>query len=370
MSKLRRSEVCYDHGYSHTVTDQSARQTMIPLYATPQPQQTPRDLHAPTPLIPPVPRSQSRDARPPSRERQPSRGRGKNKLLGERLAPASAYNSALPQNQAPKYLRPDMKRSSSDLPYAYDGVASIASSRPPLPAPSSQDSMGSRSDSRSKSSRRAKPPMHRQDSDLPLKSAMRTPGDRKPRRKATITEKPPTTRMITDDAAYRPDSDAQSDWLPKPPKFRPPPSRKSSAYSDTGSVSLVVPHPKDRPIIKPGGLAPAPLPKAKVRARALAEELARDPVRSDSDKGAESEAKPGWGQWLGWKGSGGMGTVEVSIPPVPIRQSPVLASPESIHAPPAPIPAAIRQVTPPMPMPIAEAHQPGKRWANRLRERR
>jgi hypothetical protein len=364
-------------GLTYTRLIKVARQNIIDLYQTPQPQYQQTTLRSDTPLIPPVPRSRSRDDSPlhrdRDRDRQSSRSRGKNQLLGERLAvPASAYNSALPQNQnqSQKHLGV-ATHGSSDLPYAYDGVTSMVSSQPPPPeippVPSSHNPARSTSDSRKKSSRRVKPPMHRQDSDIPLKSAMRVPGDRKPRRKATITEKPPTTRMITDDAAYK--SDGQSDWLPKPPAFRPPPSRKASANSgrsNTGSMTLDIPLPKDRPIIKPGGLAPAPPRRAKMKPRVETSENIPRSMGSIDDGGAGGagggdETKPGWGQWLGWKPSGGMGTVEVTIPPAKI--SPRAASPDSIYA--IPRPAIARTATPP-----SDPHEPGKRWANRLRERR
>lgn len=180
-------------------------------------------------------------------------------------SPASAYNSALPDQQHRPQYSGQRQQSSSELPYAYDGVASVASSAAPIPAAKS-------SRVRNKPSR---PKVNRQDSDPPLKSAMRTPGVRRPERKATINDKtatirPKPTTFKSDTTQGSVTNDFLSDWL-----TRPPPSRAgsnpyqeaidSAAQSRSGSVFLPVPHPKDRPIIKRGGLAPAPPPRARTK---------------------------------------------------------------------------------------------------------
>jgi hypothetical protein len=237
---------------------------MIPLYPTPIPPMRQETYESQTPLIPPAPRSRSNDSGYHSSGRQPSKTRhvGRQQRLAENLAPASAYNSALPDFQNKKPLKSHQKRSSSDLPYAYDGVTSVMSSQPPPADTRRPPEM----EGRKKSSRTPKPPAHRQDSDQPLKSAMRAPGDRKPRRKATITEKPPTTRMITNRSAY--DSGGQDDWLPKPPvisEARAP--RQSISETSSRGESLLIPHPSKRPVIPRGGLAPAPASRAFARSR-------------------------------------------------------------------------------------------------------
>jgi hypothetical protein len=346
---------------------------MIPLYPTPQPQYSKESYGSQTPLIPPVSRSRTKESPKMSIDSQSSRRPGRQQRLRDNLAPSSAYNSALPDFQAKRPSRSQSaKRSSSDLPYAYDGVTSAISSQPPQPPADTR--RPAEMEGRKKSSRKAKPALHRQDSDQPLKSAMRAPGDRKPRRKATITEKPPTTRMITDPRSYN--SESQSDWLPKPPviaKMRA--SRKSSYGSDTGLVILAVPHPKDRPIIKKGGLAPAPPPRAKLKPR-VDSINGRPPVmdRGMSGSGAAgvgagsggqggSRDQQGWGQWLGWKASGGIGNVDVAPPNRSNATSPESAPRREVSHP---RPVIDRTATPPM----IDPHQPGKRWANRLRERK
>jgi len=347
----------------------TARQNMIPLYPTPQPQYSKESYGSQTPLIPPVFRSRTKESPKMSIDSQSSRHPGRQQRIREILAPPSAYNSALPDVQAKQPSgSQSSKRSSSDLPYAYDGVASIISSQPPPPIDTRRPA---EMEGRKKSGRKAKPPLHRQDSDQPLKSAMRAPGDRKPRRKATITEKPPTTRMITDQRSY--DSGSQSDWLPKPPvivKMRGP--RKSSYGSDTGSVILAVPHPKDRPIIKKGGLAPAPPPRAKMKPRI--DSVDDRPAVIDrgmsvsgaagvgAGAGQGSSDQPGWGQWLGWKASGGIGNVDIAPP----NQTDARADSAPQNEGSIPRPSVSRTDTPPM----VDPHQPGKRWANRLRERK
>jgi hypothetical protein len=302
-------------------------------------------------MIPPVPKSHSNDSNRPSPDQHRKRSPGKQQKLRERLllSPASAYNSALPAGQS------KTKRSSSDLPYAYDGVATFSSSQPPV-AHHKSDRQAERGD-RNGSTRRAKPPLHRQDSDQPLKSAMRTPGDRsRPRRKATITEKPPTTRMITDPRVY--DRGSQSDWLPKPPavsKTRQArqPSDSSDRLARSGSVTLSVPDPRHRPTIRKGELAPAPPPRAKVRPQI---HEAHTPMSGSGAAGVGAGAARGdqanVGRWLGWKASGGIGNVEVSSDHT---RHPVL---DGVARPPA-----SRTITPP-------TTDPGKRWANRLRERK
>lgn len=181
-------------------------------------------------------------------------------------SPASAYNSALPEKQHRPRLPTPTRRSSSELPYdAYDGVASVVSSAaiPSKPRPF-----------------RNRTPLNRdprrQDSDPPLKSAMRTPGVRRPERKATINNHAATIRPKP--APYQSNAnqgsvtnDFLSDWLGGPPstsgqnsKSNPYQSAIDSAnLSPTGSVFVPVPHPRDRPHIRRGGLAPAPPPRAR-----------------------------------------------------------------------------------------------------------
>jgi hypothetical protein len=329
-----------------------------------------------SPLIPPTPRSRSNDSSHHSPHRQPAKAShvGRQQKLQANLAPISAYNSALPDFQAQKGSKSSSaKRSSSDLPYAYDGVTSVMSSQQP---PANDTRRPPELEGRKTSSRRAKPPMHRQDSDQPLKSAMRAPGDRKPRRKATITEKPPTTRLITDPSSY--DSGSQSDWLPKPPvisKTRAPRQSSANVSSRGESVYVPVPRPQDRPIIPKGGLAPAPPPRAKMKDR-TASDVRPAAGRQETGSGAAgvgagalpgpgagSGDQQGWGQWLGWKGSDGMGKVDVTLP----SQSKALnPDPPSRREDSDPRPSMDRNASSSM----SDPHQPGKRWANRLRERK
>jgi len=351
---------------------------MIPMYSTPLPPRRKETYgSSPTPLIPPVARSRSNDSHQHSPNRQPTKSNhvGRQQRLRENLAPASAYNSALPDFQVQKPKSQSSKRSSSDLPYAYDGVASVISSQPP---PVADTRRPPELEGRRKPSRKAKPPMHRQDSDQPLKSAMRAPGDRKPKRKATITEKPPTTRMITDPRVY--ESDSQSDWLPRQPvtsKSRAP--RQGSdlnASSRCESVHLIVPHPSQRPTIEKGGLAPAPQSRAKTKSR-LDSTVRRPVERQETSSGAAgvgagatrggggSGDQQGWGQWLGWKASGGMGNVDVTLP----SQSKALdPAPPRRQDNPTPVQRPSVDRAPSSSM--SDPHQPGKRWANRLRERK
>ena len=340
----------------------SARQNMIPLYPTRIPPSRQGTYESQTPLIPPAPESRSNDSGYHSSDRQPSKTRhiGRQQRLAENLAPASAYNSALPDFQNRKPLKSSQKRSSSDLPYAYDGVTSAMSSQPP-PALGARKApeMGGRQGS----SRTRRPPAHRQDSDQPLKSAMKAPGDRKPRRKATITEKPPTTRMITRQSVY--DSKDQNDWLPKPPKARAPMQSISDASSR--GESLLIPHPSKRPIIPRGGLAPAPASRAFARSRT---DSNRPPTgRQETLGGAagvgagHAAENGGWGQWLGWKGSEGMGNVDVTLPSQIKRLNP---DPTRRLESSDPRPSMSRAGTSNM----SDPNKPGKKWANRLRDRK
>jgi hypothetical protein len=279
------------------MTDISARQNMIPLYPTPIPPIRQETYESQTHLIPPAPRSRSNDSGYHSFGRQPSKIRhvGRQQRLAENLAPASAYNSALPDFQNKKPFKSSQKRSSSDLPYAYDGVTSVMSSQPP-PADTRRPP---ELEGRKKPSRTPKPPAHRQDSDQPLKSAMRAPGDRKPRRKATITEKPPTTRMITNRSAY--DSGDQDDWLPKPPvisKARAP--RQSISDASSRGESVLIPHPSKRPVIPRGGLAPAPASRAFARSRTDSDH--RPPVDRKETVGGAAGVGAGHGAETGGRG--------------------------------------------------------------------
>jgi hypothetical protein len=351
------------------MTDMPARQNMIPLYPTPIPPMRQETYESQTPLIPPAPRSRSNDSGYHSSGRQPSKTRhvGRQQRLAENLAPASAYNSALPDFQNKKPFKSSQKRSSSDLPYAYDGVTSVMSSQPP---PAADTRRPPEMEGRKETSRPPKPPAHRQDSDQPLKSAMRAPGDRKPRRKATITEKPPTTRMITNRSAY--DSGGQDDWLPKPPvisKARAP--RQSISDASSRGESLLIPHPSKRPIIPRGGLAPAPASRAFARSRTDSDH--RPPVdRQETVGGAAGVGagrragggdQQGQGQWQGWDGSGGMGNVDVTLPSQSKRLNPdPTRRVESSDSRPAMSRAGTSIASDP--------NQPEKKWANRLRDRK
>jgi hypothetical protein len=351
------------------ITDISARQNMIPLYPTPIPPVRQETYESQTPLIPPAPRSRSNDSGYHFYTRQPSKTKhvGRQQRLAENLAPASAYNSALPDFQNKKPFKSSQKSSSSDLPYAYDGVTSVMSSQP-LPAADTR--RPPEMEGRKKSSRTPKPPAHRQDSDQPLKSAMRAPGDRKPRRKATITEKPPTTRMITNRSAY--DPGGQDDWLPKPPiisKARAP--RQSISDASSRGESVLIPHPSKRPIIPRGGLAPAPASRAFARSRTDSDhgppvnrqDTVGGAAGAGAGRGAGSGDQQGWGQWLGWKGSEGMGNVDVTLPSQSKRLNPEpprrLESSDSRP----PISRAGTSST-------SDPDQPGKKWASRLRDRK
>jgi hypothetical protein len=347
------------------MTDISARQNMIPLYPTPIPPMRQETYESQTPLIPPAPRSRSNDSGYHSSSRQPSKTRhiGRQQRLAENLAPASAYNSALPDFQNKKPFKSSQKRSSSDLPYAYDGVTSVMSSQPPPGDTRRPPEM----EGRKKSNRTPKPPAHRQDSDQPLKSAMRAPGDRKPRRKATITEKPPTTRMITNRNAYDPGD--QDDWLPKPPvisKGRAP--RQSVSDASSRGESLLIPHPSKRPVIPKGGLAPAPASRAFARSRTNSDHRLptgrQETVGGAAGVGAGHGAENGGrGQWLGWKGSGGMGNVDVTLPSQSKRLNP--DPPRRVESSDT-RPAMSRAGT----SIASDPNQSGKKWANRLRDRK
>lgn len=220
-------------------------------------------------------------------------------------APASAYNSALPEKQHPR--PPKTSGSTSELPYAYDGVSSVRSSAAGRSA---------------KPPRAMKPKVQRQDSDPPLKSAMRTPGVRRPERKLTINDKTstirPPVRAQTSESSYSSaqTSDFLKDWLSKPPLpgGLQGDSRNytSESPSTATSVELSIPHPKDRPIIKRGGLAPAPPPRARTKSSASRSTLSSstrsnhssahllpgaDTIKPDYEGGPANAGTPAGNKW-------------------------------------------------------------------------
>ena len=175
--------------------------------------------------------------------------------------------------------------------------------------------------------------------------------------------------MITNQSAY--DSGGQDDWLPKPPvisKARAPRQSVSDAASRGGSVVLDVPHPSKRPIIPRGELAPAPASRAFARLRTDSDHRPptdrQDTVGGAAGVGAGHGAENGGrGQWLGWKGSEGMGNVNVTLPSQSKRLNP---DPPRRYESSGSRPTMSRAGTSSM----SDPSQPGKKWANRLRDRK
>lgn len=90
------------------------------------------------------------------------------------------------------------------------------------------------------------------DSGHPPRQQTRRPTQSQPRQ--LVPAKPPAVAKVASMA----NNAFQADWLSHPgPAFSVPQTARS------GSVYLPVPKPRDRPMIAPGGLAPAPPPKAK-----------------------------------------------------------------------------------------------------------
>jgi hypothetical protein len=90
------------------------------------------------------------------------------------------------------------------------------------------------------------------DSMQPPRQQTRLPAQSQPRQLVPTKPTPAVAKAPIANNAF------QADWLSHPgPAFSVPQTARS------GSVYLPVPKPKDRPMIAPGGLAPAPPPKAK-----------------------------------------------------------------------------------------------------------
>lgn len=90
------------------------------------------------------------------------------------------------------------------------------------------------------------------DTGNPPRQQTRLPTQSQPRQLVPARPAPAAVKAPVPNNAF------QADWLSHPgPAFSVPQTARS------GSVYLPVPGPKDRPMIAPGGLAPAPPPKAK-----------------------------------------------------------------------------------------------------------
>ena len=258
-------------------------------------------VRIPMPQPRPSYRTEPNRSNPPSRQRTPDSHSHSRMLAPPRQfsSPASAYNSALPEKQhRPRLAATPV--SSTGLPYdAYDGVTSVVSSAAMPSKPHAARKYTSLTRDRA---------ARRQDSDPPLKSAMRTPGVRRPERKATIDNQPTTMRPKI--PHHEPNhvqesvtNDFLSDWLGGPPSTSHQNSNPYQSAIDSANLSprgtvFVVSDPKVRPNIRRGGLAPAPPPRARTKSstsRTTESSSRSGSSRSGRDPGSQGLSGQGFG---------------------------------------------------------------------------